>query len=171
MTLQGLCAISRLQIQGELMQVITGMAEHCCIEAGNIQSLASYCGKSVPQTIELVQELMDLGLLVVAEAGGKTMFFVCEEDRDYWIQGMGSVVEESSKSIRERVFSRDKFSCRYCGANLERGTPTIDHIVPRCQGGGDDLDNLATCCSTCNSSKGGRTPEQWSQRRNRHERS
>jgi hypothetical protein len=151
MTLQGLCAISRLQIQGELMQVITGMAEHCCIEAGNIQSLASYCGKSVPQTIELVQELMDLGLLVVAEAGGKTMFFVCEEDRDYWIQGMGSVVEESS--------------------NLERGTPTIDHIVPRCQGGGDDLDNLATCCSTCNSSKGGRTPEQWSQRRNRHERS
>jgi 5-methylcytosine-specific restriction endonuclease McrA len=54
---------------------------------------------------------------------------------------------------------------------LKRGTPTIDHIVPRCQGGSDDLDNLATCCSTCNSSKGGRTPEQWSKRRSRHEHS
>jgi len=171
MTLQGLCAISRLQIQGERMQAITGMAEHCCIDAGNIQSLADYCGKSVPQTIELVRQLMELGLLIVSEAGGKTMFFVCEEDRDYWIQGMGSVVEESSKSIRERVFRRDSFSCRYCGANLKRGTPTIDHIVPRCQGGSDDLDNLATCCSTCNSSKGGRTPEQWSKRRSRHEHS
>ena len=47
--------------------------------------------------------------------------------------------------------------CRYCGATDDL---TIDHVVPRCQGGDDDTDNLVLCCSHCSSRKNGRTPEQ-----------
>lgn len=40
--------------------------------------------------------------------------------------------------------------CFYCGN--EGGS--VDHLVPKCKGGEDRLDNLVPCCITCNSSKG-----------------
>lgn len=61
-----------------------------------------------------------------------------------------------SLSPRTRFFAlkRDGFACRYCG----RGEPDVqlhvDHIVPRAEGGTDDLGNLITSCSTCNLGKG-----------------
>jgi 5-methylcytosine-specific restriction endonuclease McrA len=33
---------------------------------------------------------------------------------------------------------------------------TVDHIIPRSRGGTDDLDNLQTLCTKCNSIKGNR---------------
>lgn len=55
--------------------------------------------------------------------------------------------------------------CSYCldEMTLEQGSPkeaTIDHLVPRCKGGTDDPANLVIACRSCNSRKGGRTPEQ-----------
>lgn len=47
--------------------------------------------------------------------------------------------------------------CRYCGGGEYLA---VDHVVPRCQGGGDELSNLVVACKSCNSRKGGRTPEQ-----------
>lgn len=49
--------------------------------------------------------------------------------------------------------------CCYCGRTDQ--PERIDHILPVIQGGPSDPWNLALCCPTCNSSKGGRTPEQW----------
>ena len=54
------------------------------------------------------------------------------------------------------VFHRDGYRCQYCHA---KGT-TLDHIVPRCQGGLSTWTNLVACCLSCNQRKGGRTPEQ-----------
>lgn len=55
------------------------------------------------------------------------------------------------------VSARDKDTCRYCGS---KDHPSIDHIVPLVQGGGNELENLVIACRRCNSVKGGRTPEQ-----------
>lgn len=55
------------------------------------------------------------------------------------------------------VYQRDGRVCRYCGSVDDL---TIDHIVPRCQGGSDEPENLTPACRRCNSQKGGRTPEQ-----------
>jgi hypothetical protein len=55
------------------------------------------------------------------------------------------------------VFERDGEVCRYCGRTENL---SVDHVVPRCQGGGDQLENLVVACRSCNSRKGGRTPEQ-----------
>ena len=45
--------------------------------------------------------------------------------------------------------------CAYCGDEL---ASTVDHVDPD---GGDEPDNLASACGSCNTSKGHRTPQQW----------
>lgn len=56
------------------------------------------------------------------------------------------------------VFERDGFKCVYCGSEKNL---TLDHKIPQSRGGSHDPENLATCCSTCNSSKGAKTPQEW----------
>jgi len=85
------------------------------------------------------------------------------------------------------VLHRDRFTCRFCGTRLflsqaikvldwkETGLglwdlhgkkeplrsrwATVDHIVSEAEGGLDTLENLAACCVTCNSRKGGTTAQ------------
>ena len=53
--------------------------------------------------------------------------------------------------------------CIHCQARLvvgldgqADGAATVEHIVPRTHGGGDDLPNLAVACARCNALKGKR---------------
>ena len=59
---------------------------------------------------------------------------------------------------RRAVFARDRWTCQYCGH--ERGTLTVDHVVPRSKGGGSGWENIVTCCAPCNRRKGDRMPRQ-----------
>ena len=91
---------------------------------------------------------------------------------------------------RRNIFKRDHYTCQYCGRqgrflfgnareagktqststrcpqeNRPRRQPggeelTIDHVVPRSQGGDSRWDNCVLACLTCNSNKADRTPEQ-----------
>lgn len=61
------------------------------------------------------------------------------------------------KKLRFDVFKRDGFACQYCGAVPPQAVLWIDHIVPVCDGGSNDIDNLVTACDACNLGKG-RTP-------------
>lgn len=80
---------------------------------------------------------------------------------------------------RERlaVFERDGYRCRYCGVRYVdkiTGQPVarrrndapiwmdrrrwiallhVDHVIPRCNGGTDDIANLVTACQECNLEK------------------
>ncbi len=62
------------------------------------------------------------------------------------------------KITRRAVFARDRWTCQYCGH--ERGSLTVDHVVPRSKGGGSGWDNIVTCCAPCNRRKGDRLPAQ-----------
>lgn len=64
-----------------------------------------------------------------------------------------------STTFYAAAIQRGGLLCRYCGDPVSADL-TIDHVIPRCQGGGDDLNNLVVACRSCNSRKGGRTPEQ-----------
>ncbi|NEX12557.1 HNH endonuclease [Prosthecochloris sp. ZM] len=59
---------------------------------------------------------------------------------------------------RKNIFRRDNFQCQYCGRK-ER-LLTIDHVLPRSKGGEESWENLITACSSCNTKKGNRTPEE-----------
>ena len=91
---------------------------------------------------------------------------------------------------RRNIFKRDRYTCVYCGRqgrshlgetsrSGERGsnTPphdkgdrprrqpgmeelTLDHVIPRAQGGESRWDNCVLACLDCNKRKADRTPEQ-----------
>lgn len=58
------------------------------------------------------------------------------------------------------IYLRDNHTCAYCLERLPRKELSLDHIVPKCQGGINSWENLITACNPCNNKKGGRTPEQ-----------
>lgn len=61
-----------------------------------------------------------------------------------------------SKKDRFTIFARDGFCCRYCGESSESVKLVVDHVVPICQGGTNDPENLISSCESCNQGKGGR---------------
>lgn len=61
---------------------------------------------------------------------------------------------------RARIYIRDKFRCQYCSDHKHAKDLTLDHILPRAQGGESTPQNLVTACVSCNQRKGNRTPEQ-----------
>lgn len=48
--------------------------------------------------------------------------------------------------------------CIYCG---EAKPLTIDHKVPLCRGGRNDITNIVPACQSCNSKKGRRTTAEY----------
>lgn len=62
---------------------------------------------------------------------------------------------------RAAIYERDGWECAYCGRGpRDRRSPrqaqtilTLDHLTPRCQGGGNEAGNLVTACKACNSSR------------------
>jgi 5-methylcytosine-specific restriction endonuclease McrA len=61
---------------------------------------------------------------------------------------------------RRAVLLRDRETCQYCGAQPGRAHLTIDHVVPRAQGGLTAWENVVAACASCNHRKGNRTPAQ-----------
>ncbi len=61
---------------------------------------------------------------------------------------------------RRNIFKRDKFVCQYCGEQPGTDALTIDHVVPRAQGGESRWDNCVLACIDCNHRKADRTPDQ-----------
>lgn len=59
---------------------------------------------------------------------------------------------------RREVFVRDRYTCQYCGR--QGRDLTIDHVVPRHQGGRHTWENLVSACRSCNHRKAGHTPQE-----------
>lgn len=62
------------------------------------------------------------------------------------------------------LFARDRYTCQFCGRSEPelgfRECLTRDHIVPLSRGGTNEWSNVVTACSTCNTRKGNRLPEE-----------
>jgi len=56
------------------------------------------------------------------------------------------------------ILRRDNHTCQYCGRKTSH--LTLDHVVPRRQGGGHSWENLVTACAPCNRRKGGQRPDE-----------
>lgn len=98
-----------------------------------------------------------------------------EPDRHAWIStprveiavpkiirllGYDRLPRQHVKLTRRNIFARDRNRCQYCGKNFSTSDLSLDHVVPRVQGGGDTWDNIVCACVKCNARKGGRTPHQ-----------
>lgn len=59
---------------------------------------------------------------------------------------------------RKNILKRDGHRCQYCGQ--KRHPLTVDHVIPKNNGGSDSWENLVCACARCNNLKGQRTPEE-----------
>lgn len=65
---------------------------------------------------------------------------------------------QRAKLTRRRVFVRDQYTCQYCGKQTR--DLTLDHVVPRHQGGEHSWTNIVSACKHCNQHKAGHTPRE-----------
>ena len=100
------------------------------------------------------------GLGPKGDANGRHLFTTLSGPGS--VSGLFFIMTRStlSKSLRFKIFTRDNFACRYCGRQSDVVKLVIDHVIPICQGGTSDPENLITACEECNSGKGSRTIEQ-----------
>lgn len=74
--------------------------------------------------------------------------------------GYDRLPEQGVKLNRRNIFARDRNTCQYCGRHFPTSELSLDHVLPRSQGGRSLWENLVCCCVQCNARKGGRTPTQ-----------
>lgn len=70
------------------------------------------------------------------------------------------VYRERVNFSRRTIYKRDNETCQYCGVRPGTEELSIDHIVPRAQGGVTSWDNCVLACVECNARKADKTPEQ-----------
>ncbi|MBX7245008.1 MAG: HNH endonuclease [Candidatus Sumerlaeaceae bacterium] len=62
------------------------------------------------------------------------------------------------KFSRRNIYTRDNYTCQYCGVIPPKDELTIDHVIPRSRGGKSTWDNVVLACMRCNMKKGDRMP-------------
>ena len=116
------------------------------------RKVAVKLGLAARELDEVARRLEEVGL-IDAETLNPSMRLVVNRDSMRPVESVWRV-------IHERIFRRDGYSCRYCGAvgvRLE-----CDHVVPVARGGWHDDANLATACFDCNRSKRDKLLTEWS---------
>lgn len=68
--------------------------------------------------------------------------------------------KQAVKFNRRNLYARDGNRCQYCGKKFPTSELSLDHILPRSQGGQSTWENIVCACLKCNIKKGGCTPAQ-----------
>jgi 5-methylcytosine-specific restriction endonuclease McrA len=97
------------------------------------------------------------------------------EEEDDWVRTASSQIQaprvirlvgyeklpkQTVKFNRRNIFARDNNQCQYCGKKFPTSELSLDHVLPRSQGGPSTWENIVCACVSCNVRKGGRTPKQ-----------
>jgi 5-methylcytosine-specific restriction endonuclease McrA len=74
--------------------------------------------------------------------------------------GYEKLPKQTVKFNRRNIFARDNNQCQFCGRKYPTSELSLDHVIPRSQGGQSTWDNIVCACVRCNVRKGGRTPKE-----------
>jgi 5-methylcytosine-specific restriction endonuclease McrA len=101
--------------------------------------------------------------------------FQYREEEDDWVRTASTQIQvprvirllayekvprHTVKFNRRNIFARDNNQCQFCGKRFPTNELSLDHVVPRSQGGLSSWENIVCACIDCNVRKGGRTPKQ-----------
>jgi len=89
-----------------------------------------------------------------------TVRFAIAVPRIIRLLGYDKLPRQDVKFNRRNIYARDSNRCQYCGKKFSTTELSLDHVLPKSQGGKTTWDNIVCCCVRCNVKKGGRTPEQ-----------
>lgn len=67
---------------------------------------------------------------------------------------MSKELDEKFWALRDELWAKTDGRCWYCGEETVGPSRTIDHVVPRSSGGGENIQNLVAACRKCNGAKG-----------------
>jgi hypothetical protein len=122
---------------------------------GDDEDIAAFLSLSEEDFYSFVDYLESENILTRGEDG--KLFFVnwkenerCDTLRRQW--------NNIRKLMAPVVYKLHGRFCNYCGSTIKL---TIDHVMPLCRGGTNDLDNLVPACRACNSQKHTKTVEEW----------
>ena len=65
------------------------------------------------------------------------------------------------RKFRQYIFEAWEWKCAYCDKQLNEGTATIDHILPKHKGGQNIKNNMLCSCGNCNKSKSSNLLQTW----------
>ena len=54
------------------------------------------------------------------------------------------------KFNRRNIYARDGSKCQYCGKKYPTTELSLDHVMPKSQGGKSNWENIVCCCVSCN---------------------
>ena len=135
-------------------KIIKSVAEIVTVEDGHYMS---YNFSSWAEISELKRDFEELGTYDDLIGVGGFSFIV---PRIIRVLNYDRFFRHPVKLSRKNVLGRDKQICQYCGKKFPSESLTLDHVMPRCQGGQSIWENLVCACIKCNTRKSGRTPEQ-----------
>lgn len=78
------------------------------------------------------------------------------------VQNRSGKALRSSKAKKSGIWAKTEGQCYCCGLQLDWNTTfSIDHVVPRIEGGLDSIENIVPSCRSCNSTKGVKSVEEF----------
>ena len=121
----------------------------------DLSNIAFYIRETEQAMLTAIEALLAEGFLVRGDDGVVAL--------SNWRSHQASQRPDAAewRSIRERIFERDGYTCTYCGAH---GVELqCDHVLPVAAGGGHDDSNLVTSCGPCNQAKSSKivSVEEW----------
>jgi len=80
---------------------------------------------------------------------------------DHYLYNLIAMTSPEAKRMWRRAI-KEHFNCQcvYCGEIYELSELTLDHVRPRCLGGGD-FNNVVPACLSCNQAKGSKNWLSW----------
>lgn len=70
------------------------------------------------------------------------------------VEYVKSLMRNKIPYSKRNIFIRDNFTCQYCGKKMEMNECTVDHLVPKVEGGSSSWLNCVCSCKRCNNIKG-----------------
>lgn len=124
--------------------------------------------KPLTEAIKNVYE--DRAIVIKEDESGKKLHGGMDANGKVFEMGMPRVIRvrnawtkrkrQSVPFSRRNIYTRDEGECQYCGRELGLNEYTLEHVLPRCQGGISSWVNIVVACIRCNKRKSGMTPEQ-----------
>jgi len=134
--------------------IYSNRAEVVNVEDGNYTTYDFNSWAEISELKHELEEYNDLDEFVF------TSYLTLQIPRVVRTTEFSHVPHRSVKLSRKNIYSRDKNTCQYCGKVLKPSKITLDHVIPKSQGGRNSWKNLVCSCIECNHKKGPRTPKE-----------
>ena len=84
----------------------------------------------------------------------RTVHFEIQVPRIIRLLAYDRIPRQKVKFNRRNIFARDGNRCQYCGRKFATSELSLDHVIPRSQGGRATWENIVCACLKCNVRKG-----------------